>query len=102
MDQDPSGRKDTGGVNSISGAGGSGDPHTSSHPVALSWVGSPSGAYSRNRGYLKKKFFLYWSIVNSQVVLAVKNPPTNAEDIRDEGSTSGSGRSPGGGHGNPL
>ena len=29
----------------------------------------------------------------------VKNPPANAEDV---GSTPGSGRSPGGGNGNPL
>ena len=35
----------------------------------------------------------------------VKNPPANegdARDIRDPGSILGSGRSPGGGHGNPL
>ena len=32
----------------------------------------------------------------------VKNPPTIAGDIRDVGSIPGSGRSPGGGHGNPL
>ena len=32
----------------------------------------------------------------------VKNPPANAEDARDGGSIPGSGRSPGGGHGNPL
>ena len=32
----------------------------------------------------------------------VKNLPVNAGDIRDEGSIPGSGRSPGGGHGNPL
>ena len=38
----------------------------------------------------------------SQVVLVVKNPPANAGDIRDTGSVPGSGRSPGGGHGNPL
>ena len=31
-----------------------------------------------------------------QVVLAVKNSPANAGDRRDEGSISGSGRSPGG------
>ena len=36
----------------------------------------------------------------SQVVLVVKNPPANSGDIRD--SIPGSGRSPGGGHGNPL
>ena len=32
----------------------------------------------------------------------VQNPPANAEDARDGGSIPGSGRSPGGGHGNPL
>ena len=32
----------------------------------------------------------------------VKNLPANAGDIRDGGSVPGSGRSPGGGHGNPL
>ena len=32
----------------------------------------------------------------------VKNPPANARDIRDTGSIPGSGRSPGGGHGNTL
>ena len=38
----------------------------------------------------------------SQVTLLVKNPPANAGDIRDLGSIPESGRSPGGGHGNPL
>ena len=32
----------------------------------------------------------------------VKNPPAKAGDIRNEGSIPGSGRSPGGGPGNPL
>ena len=32
----------------------------------------------------------------------VKNPPASAEDVRDKGSIPGSGKSPGGGHGNPL
>ena len=32
----------------------------------------------------------------------VKNLPVNAGDLRDAGSIPGSGRSPGGGHGNPL
>ena len=31
-----------------------------------------------------------------------KNSSANAEDIRDTGSIPGLGRSPGGGHGNPL
>ena len=38
----------------------------------------------------------------SQVALLVKNLPANAADIRDMGSILGSGRSPGGGHGNPF
>ena len=38
----------------------------------------------------------------SQVVLVVKNPPANAGGIRDGGSIPGSGKSPGGEHGNPL
>ena len=32
----------------------------------------------------------------------VKNPSANAGDARDAGSIPGSGRFPGGGHGNPL
>ena len=36
------------------------------------------------------------------MVLVVKNLPTNTGDRRDLGSILGSGRSPGGGHGNPL
>ena len=36
------------------------------------------------------------------MVLVVKYLPTNAGDIRDACSFPGSGRSPGGGHGNPL
>ena len=35
-------------------------------------------------------------------VLVVKNPPANAGDTRDVGSIPELGRSPGGGHGNPL
>ena len=38
----------------------------------------------------------------SQVALVVKNPPANAGDIRDMGSTPGLGRSSGGRHSNPL
>ena len=38
----------------------------------------------------------------SQVALGVKNPPANAGDIKDVGAIPGSGRPPGGGHGNPL
>jgi len=36
------------------------------------------------------------------VALVIKNPPANAGDIRAMGLIPGSGRFPGGGHGNPL
>ena len=36
------------------------------------------------------------------MALVVKNPPVNAGDVRDVGLIPGSGRSPEGGHGNPL
>ena len=37
-----------------------------------------------------------------KVALVIKNPTTNAEDIRNTGLIPGSGKAPGGGHGNPL
>ena len=43
-----------------------------------------------------------YSMWASQVALVVKNPPANAGDVRDAGLIPGSGRSPGGGQGNPL
>ena len=36
------------------------------------------------------------------MAVVVKNSPANEEDVRDAGLISGSRRSPGGGHGNPL
>ena len=36
------------------------------------------------------------------MALVVKNPPANAGDAGDMSSSPGSGRSPGGGHDNPL
>ena len=58
--------------------------------------------YGRNS--LRETFFrgMYGSDGASQVVLVVKNLPASAGDIRDAGSIPGLGRSPGGGHGNPL
>ena len=38
----------------------------------------------------------------SQMALVVKNSPASAGDIRDTSSIPGSGRPPGGGHGNTL
>ena len=49
---------------------------------------------------------LNWTELNlpwaSQVAKVVKNPPADAGDTRNSGSIPGSGRSPGGRHGNPL
>ena len=42
------------------------------------------------------------SLKNTLGVLVVKNPPASAGYIRDVGSIPGSGKSPGGGHCNPL
>ena len=38
----------------------------------------------------------------SQLAVVVENQPANAEDITGAGSIPGPGRSPGGGHDNPL
>ena len=41
-------------------------------------------------------------VIYQVLALVVKNLPTHAGDASDGGSIPGSGRSPGGGHGNPL
>ena len=46
--------------------------------------------------------YIYMYIWASQVALVIKNPATNAGDLRDTGLIPGWERSPGGGHGNPL
>ena len=48
------------------------------------------------------RLYMSWKPPASQVMQLVKNPPAKAGDTRDAGSILGSGRSPGGGHGNPL
>ena len=50
------------------------------------------------REYIKSSYVL-WA---PQVALVVKSLPASAGDKRDVGLIPGSGRSPGGGHGNPL
>ena len=53
--------------------------------------------------FLSQRYpILYIQIRTFQVALVVKNPPANAGDRREAGSVPGSGRSPGGGNGNPL
>ena len=51
-------------------------------------------------GHLKSQ--LYWKILGFPGDTVVKIPPANAEDGRDLGLISASGRSLRGGHGNPL
>ena len=43
-----------------------------------------------------------WLGIKSQVALVVKNPPTNAGDVRDAGLIPGSGRCPEAGNSNLL
>ena len=47
-------------------------------------------------------FYTWWCVYGSASGSVVKNLPANAGDTGDWGSIPGSGRSPGGGHGNPL
>ena len=53
---------------------------------------------------LCERLFLkvFATYVKVQEMLVVKDPPANAGDLRDMGSIPGLGRSPGGGHDNPL
>ena len=51
------------------------------------------------RSFILLRLFWLWA---SQVKLVVRKSPANAEDTREAGSIPESGRSPGGGHGNPL
>ena len=58
----------------------------------------------RNKGQMMAYFSLDLMLARrwASLVLVVKSPPANAGDARDLGLIRGSGRSPGGGHGNPL
>ena len=49
--------------------------------------------------FLEYLYYIY-TVLGLQVVLVVKNPSANAGDVRDMSSIPGSGRLPGGGHGN--
>ena len=64
------------------------------HPSILAWI--------IPRTEEAERLSLSFPVVRaSQVALVVKNPPAKAGDIRDACSIPGSGRSSGGGHGNP-
>ena len=75
-----------------------------------SYLQIPPGILSKNilyeRSIINHFLFVYSDCINPSlgflVALMVKNPPSNAGDIRKAGWILGSGRSPGGGHGNLL
>ena len=73
------------------------------HSGSLAWRGSwteEPGSYSP---WSCKELDTTKQLTHTlKVALVVKNPFANAGDLRDVGSILGSGRSPGGGHGNPL
>ena len=74
--------------------------------VSASESGSAPGLFHRALPLLfigDCRFGERWQGIGaSQVPTVVKNPPANAGDVRALGLTLGSGRSPGGGLGNPL
>ena len=71
--------------------------------ILTSKVGQMGKALSRLRKGLSKGFEYKQQTCRAfQVTLVVKNPPVNERDARDMGSIPVSGRSPGGGDGNPL
>ena len=69
--------------------------------LTIPWTDKPGGLYSpwgRKESDRSEQLTL-WA---SQVALAVQSTPANTGDMRNIGSVSRLGRSPGGGHGNPL
>ena len=70
-------------------------PTWGSNSHLLHWQADSSSSQPQGKLYTK----LY---TTSLVPLMVKNLPANARDTRDADSIPGSGRSPQGGHGNPL
>ena len=63
-----------------------------------------SRTFLSETGYFFCFFLSARVVVNgvSQVALVIKTPPSKGGDVRDPSSIPGSGRSPEGGHGNPL
>ena len=65
------------------------------------WVGEGGCLFNKHQKVLSKELYqLYYQA--SQMMLVVKNLPTNAGDVRDAVSTSGLGRSSGVVNGNRL
>ena len=68
------------------------------------WVQSPHSSMQvlASLGIISLKTLDLCIISASQVTLVVKNMPASAGDVSNVGLLLGSGRSPGGGHDNPL
>ena len=83
---------------------GQGSPPPRGSPAENPWGGAITSFFNNCVEFCSMNVlsFIYLFFRASQVALMVKNPPANAGDIRDTGSIPGSGRSPGGGNGNPL
>ena len=85
----------------ISFSRGSSQPRDGTHVSSISCIGRQSlhhwtpGKCLPSHNCIKEELGFPGSSV-------VENPPTKAGDARDVGSIPGLGRSPGGGHGNPL
>ena len=77
---------------------------TSTTWSAAGWIHKCKTSDTEKSGTWKKEPHIWRVNYNlaSQVALVVKNPPSNAGDVRDVGSIPGWGRSRGVGNGNPL
>ena len=66
--------------------------------------GSPGWSMAGGQGSVRRGSLAVYTSTKraSQVALVVKHPPANAGHVRDTGSIPWSGRSLGGGNGNPL
>ena len=79
-------------------------------PRDILWPGSPASGLLESpdfasfspmwKVFFHQESYIFWGL--GEVVLVVENLPANPRDVRDTGSIPGSGRSPGGGHGNLL
>ena len=73
--------------------------HSSTLAWKIPWMEEPGRLHTVHRVTKSQIRLSNQNIRASQVALMVKNLPANAGDVR---LIPGSGRSPGGGHGNPL
>ena len=74
-------------------------PNFGSYSIIVLFRHMEETVRTKNRNHYSGCFNCLWP---SHVVLVVKNPSANADDVKDIGLIPGSGRSPGGEHGNSL